>query len=723
MQSESILTIDRIFHDEEFKTQGFGPARWLDNDSGYTTLEAAPDNDKVREIVCYSLPDGERTLLVTAVDLTPAQAEKPLLIKDYHWSADKKQLLIFTNSQRVWRLETRGDYWLLDMESKQLKQLGGPLPPASLMFAKFSPDGRFVAYLHANNLYVEEVASGKILPLTADNSPTLINGTGDWVYEEEFSLRDGFKWSGDGRYLAYWQFDTSGINNFHLINNSDSLYPQLIPIPYPKAGTTNPAARIGIVPATGGSTTWLNLPGDPRQHYLPKMDWIGNSQQLLIQQLNRLQNRNHLFLGNLDGSVSLIHSETDPAWLDLRTDDVKWLENGEAFTWMSERQGWRQLYRLSREGQSLTPLTPAIYDAISIEAVIEASNSLYFIAAPENATQRYLYRTPLSGAGPAERITPADRAGSHSYNISPSGKYAFHTFSTFSQPPVISLISLPDHQTLHVLQANEGLQAKIAPLAEAPVEFFNVALPDGAVLDGWCLKPPDFDPAKRYPLLFYLYGEPAKQTVLDRWDERRYLWHWLLAQQGYVVMSVDNRGTPAPKGRDWRKSIYGRIGLVTTADQAIATQVILGERPYLDPARVAVWGWSGGGTMTLNLLLQYPHLYKTGVAVAPVSDLRLYDTIYQERYMGLPDENEAGYRDGSPISYAHQLAGNLLLIHGTGDDNVHYQASERLINELIRHNKQFALMAYPNRSHSINEGENTTRHLYTLITNYLQANL
>jgi dipeptidyl-peptidase-4 len=250
-----------------------------------------------------------------------------------------------------------------------------------------------------------------------------------------------------------------------------------------------------------------------------------------------------------------------------------------------------------------------------------------------------------------------------------------------------------------------------------------VALADGTELDGWCLKPPDFDPTQQYPLLFYVYGEPASQTVVDKWGEKRYLWHRLLTQQGYVVISVDNRGTPAPRGRVWRKSVYREVGIRTTADQAAAAQVILKERPYLDPQRVGVWGWSGGGSMTLNLLFQYPDIYKTGISIAPVSDQRLYDTIYQERYMGTPDDNEAGFRDGSPITFAQQLKGNLLLIHGTGDDNVHYQGTELLINELIKHNKQFTMMAYPNRSHSIKEGDNTSRHLYTLMSHYLQANL
>ena len=603
------LTLDRIFHENEFKANTFGPARWLDDDSGYTTLEAAPDNDKVKEIVRYALPSGEREVLVTAVHLTPSTSDKPLLIKSYHWSPDKTQLLLFTNSQKVWRQETRGDYWLLDMSSKALRQLGGDAEPSSLMFAKFSPEGTAVAYVRHNNIYVETLSTGEIVQLTADGGDNIINGTADWVYEEEFFLRDGFSWSPDSQHIAYWQFDTSGTKTFYMINNTDSLYPELIPIPYPKVGTTNAAARIGIVSVTDRETTWLETPGDPRQHYIPKMEWVADGDQVLVQQLNRLQNQNKLFLCSYDGSIKLIHTETDDAWVDVRTDDVKWLNDGQlvaspAFTWISEQNGWRQLFRLNYDEQTMYPLTPHGYDVINIVAVDEANDSVYFIASPSNASQRYLYLASLSGERQPEQVTPRHLPGSHDYDISPGGQYAFHTYSSFDRPPVVSLITLPNHKTVRVLEANETLHAKVGLLNISPVEFLQVQLEDGTELDGWCLKPPNFDRTQQYPVLFYVYGEPAGQTVLDRWLDKRHLWHRFLAQQGYMVMSVDNRGTPAPRGRAWRKDVYRQVGISTTADQAAAVKVLLEKRPYLDPHRVGVWGWSGGGSMTLNLTVQ-----------------------------------------------------------------------------------------------------------------------
>jgi len=426
-----------------------------------------------------------------------------------------------------------------------------------------------------------------------------------------------------------------------------------------------------------------------------------------------------------DGSVIFVRTvltEQDEAWVDVG-DDLKWMDDGSSFTWVSERDGWRHLYIVSRCGKKITLLTPGQFDVISVQSIDEKDGWVYYIASPDNPTQRYLYRSALDGSGKVERVTPINQKGSHRYQISSDSKWAFHTYSSFDTPPVIELVSLPEHKTIRTLADNSKLRAKLSKLKKHPTEFFRIDIGDGVLLDGWCMKPPDFDSEKQYPLFFYVYGEPAGQTVLDRWGEKRYLWHLMLAQQGYLVMNVDNRGTPAPRGRAWRKCIYRQIGILASADQAAATRAIIKSRPYIDPARIGIWGWSGGGSMSLNAIFRYPDLYHTAMAIAFISNQRFYDTIYQERYMGLPDDNEQGYKNGSPITYAHQLKGNLLIIHGTGDDNCHYQSCEALINELIKHNKHFSMMSYPNRTHAIKEGENTRRHLYELLTRYLNKNL
>ncbi|HEX7051360.1 MAG TPA: S9 family peptidase [Longimicrobiales bacterium] len=715
----------RVFLEGDFASERFGPARWLDGGRAYTTLEPSETVPGARDIVRYETATGARTVYVPARALVPEGAEAALEIDDYAWSPDGSMLLVFTNSRRVWRDNTRGDYWVLDLRSGALRQLGGPdAAPSSLMFAKFSPDGDRVAYVREGDLYVERIADGAITRLTSNGSRTLVNGTTDWVYEEEFSLRDAFRWSPDGRKIAYWQFDMTGVRDFLLINDTDSLYSYVIPIQYPKAGTTNSAVRAGIVDAAGGATTWIDLPGDPRNDYLPRMDWAAGSEELVLQRMNRLQNTNRVLLADAaTGAVRTVLIERDSAWLDV-VDDLRWLDGGERFLWMSERDGWRHIYTVAREGgaDGIRLLTPGDYDVISIAAVDEAGGWIYFIASPGNATQRYLYRVPLTGGAP-ERITPAAAEGTHGYDISPDARWAFHSFSDFDSPPTIDLVRLPSHEVVRTLADNAELRAAAAPLLDRRTEFFKVEVGDGVMLDGWMIFPRNFDPSRKYPLLMHVYSEPAAQTVLDRWSGSRGLWHRLLADQGYIVASVDNRGTPAPKGRAWRKIVYGAIGVLSSREQAEAVRALTAARPYLDADRVGVWGWSGGGSATLNAMFRYPDVYDVGMAVAPVPDQRLYDTIYQERYMGLPQQNAAGYRAGSPIHHAEGLRGDLLIVHGTGDDNVHYQGTERLVNRLIALGKTFDFMSYPNRSHCICEGEGTTLHVYSLLTRYLLAHL
>ncbi|MDA0285451.1 MAG: prolyl oligopeptidase family serine peptidase, partial [Planctomycetota bacterium] len=354
--------------------------------------------------------------------------------------------------------------------------------------------------------------------------------------------------------------------------------------------------------------------------------------------------------------------------------------------------------------------------------VDEASGWLYFIASPDDASQRYLFRSRLNGCD-LQRVTPQETPGTHGYQMSTDSRFAIHQISSTERPPIVTLITLPDHESVRILETNDELCRKLDKLQKGNIEFTRVDIGDGVTLDGWCMSPANVDPSRSYPLLVYVYGEPAGQTVVDRWGGNSWLWHLMLTQRGYVVMSFDNRGTNAPRGREWRKCIYQKIGILPPQDQAAAVEAVLKQRPWIDRNRVGVWGWSGGGSSSLHAIFKYPKLYATAIAIAPVPNQRYYDTIYQERYMGLPETNADGFRDGSPINFAKQLEGNLLLIHGTGDDNCHYQTTEMLMDELIAHNKQFSMMAYPNRTHSIKERKNTTRHLRELMTRYLLQNL
>jgi dipeptidyl-peptidase-4 len=719
VSDSALLTVGRIYGSSEFASQGFGPIRWLEDGAAYTTVERA-EGGRGREIVRYETATGARSVLITAAQLTPAGDTMPLAIENYIWSPDRNRLLIFTNSEQVWRTNTRGDYWVLDRSSGTLRKLGGAdAKPSTLMFAKFSPDNGRVGYVRENNLYVEDLASGTITQLTRDGSRTVINGTFDWVYEEELGLQDGWRWSPDGNRVAFWQLVADSVRDFTLINYTDSLYPVVVPIQYPKAGESNSAARIGVVAAAGGDTRWLALEGDPRNHYPARMEWAANSDEVVVQRLNRLQNRLDLLLGNArTGAVSTILTEQDSAWVEL-VDDFTWVNGGRQFVWMSERDGWNHAYLVSRDGRNVRLLTRGSFDVLNVIGLDEDAGYLYYVASPDNPTQRYLYRVRINGRGSPERLSPA-AAGTHGYNVSPNFEYAFHTYSRFGVPPVNTLVRLPSHEAVRTVVANETLHARVGNLKRGPAEFTQVDIGDGVRLHAYLMKPADFDSTRAYPILFQVYGGPGSQTVLDAWGGQQYLWHLMLTQQGYIVASVDNRGTGA-RGRDWRKIIYGQLGVVETQDQAAAARV-LGRLPYVDSTRMGIWGWSYGGFMSLNALFQAPEVYSTAVAVAPVTHWRYYDNIYTERYNGLPQKNAAGYDKGSPLSYVDQMQGKLLVVHGSGDDNVHDQNTEALVNALVRANKQFDMMEYPNRTHSISGGT-TRQHLFTLLTRYLDANL
>ena len=701
-----------------------GDIRWSADGNSYYRIEK-------NELVQYTLPDNKPVIILSKQQLTPAGVESPLQFSYYSFSSDQQKVLLFTNTKRVWRLNSRGDYWMLDRKTGSLSQLGKTLPASSLMFAKFSPDGNSVAYVSGNNIYVEDPGTSHIKSLTTNGSVTLINGTFDWVYEEEFACRDGFRWSPDSKKIAYWQIDASKIRKFYLINNTDSIYSRVIPIEYPKVGEKPSSCRVGVVTLADSKTIWMDIPGDPSQNYLVRVEFIPSTDNLLIQQLNRKQNASKLIISEAStGNSKVIEEESDNAWVDIYqpgnpysidfTNKFIWLNETKSILWDSEKDGWRHLYQVSLEGKPEIPVTKGNWDFTDITYVDHKKGFVYFMASPDNATQEYLYRTRLNGKGKAELVSQLSLKGTHSYSFSPNGKYAVHSFSNSFTRSSREFITVANQKPL---TEKESLVRRVDSLKVKPVaEFFKIKTVDSVEMDGWMVKPLNFDPAKKYPVVFYVYTEPAEATVKDAFGRfRNFLYMGDMAKDGYIYISLDNRGTPAPKGAAWRKSIYRKIGQINIHDQAMAAKEIL-KWNFVDPDRIAVWGWSGGGSATLNLMFQYPEIYKTGIAIAAVANELTYDNIYQERYMGLPQENMEDYVKGSPITYAKNLKGNLLYIHGTGDDNVHYQNAEMLLNELIKYNKQFQFMAYPNRTHGISEGEGTFTHLSTLYTSYLKKN-
>ena len=716
----------------EFRPKTFRGGEWLGNGDYYLALEPTAAGEGV-DIVRYQTSTGARDILISASRLIPTGAKTPLDLEDYAFSADGQQLLVFTNSQTVWRQNTRGDYWVLDLKSGALRKLGGDAPASSLMFAKFSPDNKKVGYVRGNNVYVEDLASAKITQLTHDGSATVINGTSDWVNEEEFDIRDGFAWSPDSRSIAFWQFNTAGVQNYTLIYDlgaprgeivtgipypGTGVYPQTLQYPYPLAGTQNSAVRVGVASASGGQVVWMQTAGDLHNFYIPRMGWA-DAGHVLLQHMNRLQNKNEFLLADASsGAARTVLVEEDRAWVDLN-DSVSWINHNREFLLLSERDGWRHLYRMALDSGKAQLVTRGDFDVVSLDRVTPDEKWVYFIASPENATQRYLYRAKLDGSAAPERITPS-QPGTHSYTISPNGEWAFHNYSSLNVPPTFEVVHLPDHRVMRNTADNSALGESVKQFTSGPAEFLKADAGKGLMVDAWLMKPPNFDPTKKYALIVYVYSEPAGQTTEDRWQS---MFARAMTSAGYVVASFDNQGTPAPRGHDWRKVVYGNVGPLSSQQQAAALQSLEKTRSYIDPKRVGIWGWSGGGTETLNLMFRYPEIYSVGVSVASVPDQRLYDSIYQERYLGLPQDSPNAYEQSSAVNFANGLRGDLLVMHGSGDDNVHFQGFELLVNKLISLGKQFDMRIYPGRTHSISEGKGTNMDVYTNILGYFEAHL
>ena len=702
-----------------FAQPGVPFTKWTNDGNAYYQVEKG-------EIVKIELPSQNKTTFISKEKLTPKDA-KAIVPRSFQLSTDGSKALIYTNAKKVWRYPTRGDYWLLVLSSGELKQMGKGRPESSLQFAKFSPDGSKIAYVSEHNIYVEDIASGNIKKVTDDmGTKKLINGTFDWVYEEEFLCRDGFRWSPDSKSIAYWQIDANQIRDYYMLNTTDSVYSQVVPVEYPKVGEPPSPAKIGVVNIGTAQTKWMSVPGDPAQHYIIRMEWSGPN-EIIIQQLNRKQNESKIMLCNsTSGDAKTIFSETDEAWVSTLNEwrsnvtGWDWIASGKEFVWTSEKDGWRHLYRISRDGKE-TKITNGDYDVIDMLNIDEKSGYVYFYASPVNATQKFLYKTKLDGKGKLERVSPLVQEGTHNYEISPNGKFARHGFSNYYTAPLNEWVSLPDHKPF---KAEHDISKKIKPeeKVKSNISFFKVTTEEGVTMDGWVVKPKNFDSTKKYPVVFYVYGEPAATTVDDAYGAaNNFLYTGDMSEDGYIQVSIDNRGTPSPKGREWRKSIYKKIGQLNIRDQALGAKEIL-KWKFIDTTRVAVWGWSGGGSSTLNLMFQYPNEYQTGISIAPVTSSLLYDNIYTERYMGLPQENMEDYKKGAALTHAKNLDGNLLVMHGTGDDNVHYQNVEMLINELVKHGKIFQMMSYPNRTHSISEGEGTFQHLAKMYTKFIREN-
>jgi len=600
-----------------------------------------------------------------------------------------------------------------DAASGKRTVLDSPEKESAGRSGKISPDGQSVLYSDQGNLYVRNLDGERKIALTknAADGP-LSNGRAVW--------------SPDGKWIAFVQSDASHVRLRSRLVPGDPSYPGIKEVRFARVGGAISSLRVGVVDAEGSEIRWLSIAVPTEGFYLGQVSWAGNSSELLVEKLSRFRNKREFLIADIrTGAIKSIFEEYDPAWVIAsyrKNAGLEWIRDGQAFIVISEKDGWRRAYVYSRDGEELAVLTPLEVDIIERAVVNEAGGWFYYYASPDNATQKYLYRACLDASGKPERVTPMDQPGTHDYDFSPDAEWAFHTYSSFDVPPVTELVELREHRVVRVLEDNKELRKKTESLISRPTEFFQLDI-GGVVVDAWIIKPSDFDPSRKYPVFVYVYGEPHGQTVLDEWGLSHADYHRVITDLGYLVVSIDNRGTPAPKGAAWRRSIFGSLGPLSTKEQAASVKELGRTRSYVDLSRVGIWGWSGGGSNTLNAMFREPDVYHMGIAVAPKPQPHLYNAWFQEIYMETPESNPEGYRQSAPINFAEGLKGDLLIIHGTGETNTHLQITEGLVDRLIELGKQFDYMAYPNRNHGLREGRGTSLHLRMLMTRFLVEHL
>jgi len=702
------LTVHAIWGSPEFASD-LVDVVWMPDGKAFTTIDG--DASGNTDLYRVDAVTGAKALVVRGADLVPPGAVKPVAIEEYQFSGDGSKLLIFTNSARVWRENTKGTFFVWEFAARRLVPVS--TRPGYQQFAKFSPDGRRVAFVRDDNIYVTDLATGVETAITRDGGENVINGTSDWVYEEELDLRDAFRWSPDGRRIAFWRLDQTAVRPFYLLNQ-DSLYPALVPVRYPKAGTPNSEVKIGVVEIVAGRTSWVDLGAD-KDIYVAAMDFADSSGTLWLTRLNRRQNRLDLLLADAaTGAARVIMTDVDSAWVDAN--QPRWIDGGKQFLFVSARDGYDQVYLFNRDGALVRRVTPGGWDVGELYGVDERKRAVYLSGAIDGPLGRQLLRVGLDGRGLARIST---EPGTHGARFAPTFTLYVDTYSRAGVPPVQTL-RRADGTLVRTVADNAKLREKVAALGLNRPEFITVKTPDGVELNAWIIKPKGFERTRRYPLLMNVYGGPGSQTVTDGWGGPNYLWHQMVAQDGYLVASVDNRGTGG-RGARFMKMTYLHLGRYEAADQIAAARWFAAQA-YVDPARIGIWGWSYGGYMTSLSMFRGAGVFKAGLAVAPVTDWRFYDTIYTERYMRTPQENTAGYDESAPLTYADSLRGSFLLVHGTGDDNVHFQNSVRLVERLETANKQFDMRIYPNRTHAI-AGGSTRENLYGLFTSWLKAHL
>jgi len=703
-------TVDDIFGSSRFALKGLSSVQWLDGGRKFSYV-AADTATGIRNLYLYTLADGKSELVVDGALLAPRADERPVQIASYQWSPDGKTILV-TDSLPARKLKSGGNFGIYDVAAKTFRMLTNTHEHQEII--KFSPDGSKIGFVRSHNLFVLDLTSGRETQLTFDGSEDIINGGFDWVYEEEFAIIDGWMWSPDSRQIAFWRLDQSAVSKFPLVRYSKGdAHATVDVMHYPKAGDHNSLVSVGVVNIGTRQIVWLNL-GENPDIYIPRIQWTKNPEFIAVQRMNRGQDTLDLILANvLDGTVKTILTETDTAWVEIE-DNLTFLEKSDQFLWTSFRDGNTHIYLYERDGTLVRQVTRGPWDVTQLVGVNEKRKLTYFIATQASPRERHLYSVRFDGTG-MRRLTR--EPGWHSVNIAPDYLTYIDTHSSAKTPTDISLRANDGTLIARLIENSIGIFGD-SPMGD--LSFFSFKTVDSVSLNGWMITPPGSDRSKKYPVLMYVYGGPGSQTVVDRWGGTRYLWHQMMAQHGYIIVSVDNRSSGG-RGKSAMQGCHRRLGVRETEDH-IESAKYLASLPYVDASRIGIWGWSGGGYMTCMALTLGAEYFKMGIAVAPVTDFRFYDTIWTERYMDTPQHNPEGYTETSPITYAARYKGNLMIIHGTADDNVHWQNTIVFVNELIRQNKPVQTMFYPGRTHSI-RGDNATRHLYSVMTGYILEKL
>lgn len=710
------LTNEAIWYSNTFSSDHLQGLVSMKDGLHYTALEAT---DSGRVVYAYDYKNGKRTeTILQGKDLLPAGAETPIPLEQYSFSGDERKLMVQTAIEPLYRHSYYAYNYIFDRASKTVRPLAN-LDSSKQRVATFSPDGSHAAFMRDNNLFTVDLATMQQTAITTDGEwNKVINGAPDWVYEEEFMFTQGYAWSPDGKKLLYLRSDESAVKEYDLTFYQDQLYPSEYRFKYPKAGETNSTVSLHVYDLATASTSTVPLGTSETDIYLPRFGFT-KANTVWFMRMNRLQNEKLIYTSDVSdpqaaGQLMLIYKETSPTYIEV-TDDLYFLKDG-SFILTNEQDGWNHIVWNSADGQVQRVITPGPYDVVGVYGVDERAKRVFFTASKLDPTQQEVWSVGLNGKG-LKQLSPA--GGVNDAEFSTGFKYFINTRSTANDPGTITLHE-GNGKLVKTLKDNARLREAVKAYNLQPKEFITVAVGEGLSLNAWMIKPPDFDPAKKYPVFMTQYSGPNSNSVLDQWGGRTFIWHQLLAQKGYIVVCADGRGT-GRRGRDFRHLTYGQLGKYETEDQ-IAVAKWLGQLPYVDASRIGIQGWSYGGYMSSLCITKGADTFKAAIAVAPVTNWRYYDSIYTERYMGLPQDNADGYDDNSPINHVEKLQGNYLLVHGLADDNVHFQNTAEMISALVKANKQFDLMVYPDKNHGI-YGGTTRMQLFTKMTDFLLEKL